>query len=202
MVDQQTYYLKGYLLGACSCDRGCPCSFEARPTQGFCEGNYAWHIEEGHYQGTPMAGSTFGLFISFPGAPHEGNGTGVVLVDETIPEPRRPVLESMIRSIPPFSIFCSLLSTFLGFRYVPFALHLDGIHSRLTIPTMVDLQLTPMTNPVTGADELATLYKPTGFTSKTHELCSTRTYRVTLDRLAYDHSGKYGEFSPFEYAPA
>ena len=74
--------------------------------------------------------------------------------------------------------------------------------SRLTIPAMVDLQLTPMTNPVTGADELATLYKPTGFTSKTHELCATRTYRVTLDGLAYDHSGKYGEFSPFEYAPA
>jgi hypothetical protein len=202
MADQQPYYLKGHLLGACSCDWGCPCSFEARPTQGFCEGNYVWHIEEGHYQGTPMAGSTFGLFIRFPAAPHEGNGTGVVLVDETVPEPRRPVLESMLQSMPPFSIFWGLLSTFLGFRYVPLALHLDGIHSRLTIPTMVDLQLTPMTNPVTGADELATLYKPTGFTSKTHELCATRTYRVTLDGLAYDHSGKYGEFSPFEYAPA
>ena len=82
----------------------------------------------------------------------------------------------MIESIPPFSIF-GVCCPFLGFRYVPLALHLDGIHSRLTIPTMVDLQLTPMTNPVTGADELATLYKPTGFTSKTHELCATRTYR-------------------------
>ena len=92
-----------------------------------------------------MAGSTFGLFIRFPSAPHEGNGTGVVLVDKTLPEPRRPVLESMIQSIPPFSIFCSLLATFLGFRYVPFALDLDGIHSRLNIPAMVDLQLTPMT---------------------------------------------------------
>ncbi len=90
----------------------------------------------------------------------------------------------MIQSRPPFSIFWSLLATCLGFRYVPFALHLDAIHSRLTIPTLVDLQLTPMTNPVTGADELATLYKPTGFTAKTHELCATRTYRVTLDGLA------------------
>ena len=51
MADQQLYYLKGHLLGACSCDWGCPCSFEARPTQGFCEGNYVWHIEEGQYQG-------------------------------------------------------------------------------------------------------------------------------------------------------
>ena len=58
MADQQPYYLQGHLLGACSCAWGCPCSFEARPTQGFCEGHYAWHIEEGHYQGTPLAGST------------------------------------------------------------------------------------------------------------------------------------------------
>ena len=51
MADQQLYYLKGHLLGACSCDWGCPCGFEARPTQGFCEGNYVWHIEEGQYRG-------------------------------------------------------------------------------------------------------------------------------------------------------
>jgi len=202
MAEQPAYHLKGHLLGACSCDWGCPCSFEARPTQGFCEGNYAWHIEEGQYQGTLMAGSTFGMFVRFPGAPHEGNGTGLVLVDAAVPTERRAALESMIQSIPPFSIFCSLMSTFLGFRYVPFALHLDGIHSRLTIPNMLELQLTPMKNPVTGADELATLYKPTGFTSKTHELCATATYRLTAEGLAFDHSGKYGEFSPFEYTTA
>jgi len=202
MADHPAYHLKGYLLAACSCDWGCPCSFEARPTQGFCEGNYAWHIEEGHYQGMLMAGSTFGMFARFPGPAHEGNGIAVVLVDDKVPAERRAALESMIQSMPPFSIFCSLLSTFFGFRYVPFDLHLDGIHSRLTIPNILELQLTPMKNPVTGADELATLYKPTGLTSKTHELCATATYRLTAEGLTFDHSGKYGEFSPFEYPAA
>ena len=78
---EQPYRLKGHLLGACSCDWGCPCNFEARPTQGFCEGSYVWHVEEGHYHGTTLDGSTFAMFIHFPGAPHEGKGTGVVLVD-------------------------------------------------------------------------------------------------------------------------
>ena len=52
MATPHTYHLKGHLLGACSCDWGCPCSFEARPTQGWCEGSYVWHVEEGHYHGT------------------------------------------------------------------------------------------------------------------------------------------------------
>jgi len=202
MADQPAYHLKGHLLAACSCDWGCPCSFEARPTQGFCEGNYAWHIEEGYYQGMLMAGSTFGMFGRFPGPAHEGNGTAVVLVDDKVPAERRAALESMIQSIPPFSIFYSLLSTFFGFRYVPFDLRLAGIHSRLTISNILELQLTPMKNPVTGADELATLYKPTGLTSKTHELCATATYRLAVEGLTFDHSGKYGEFSPFEYTAA
>ena len=48
--------LKGDLLGACSCDWGCPCSFNARPTQGFCEGGYVWHVRSGTYDGIDLAG--------------------------------------------------------------------------------------------------------------------------------------------------
>jgi len=202
MATPHTYHLTGHLLGACSCDWGCPCSFEARPTQGWREGSYVWHVEDGHYDGTDMATSTFGMFIKFPGAPHEGNGTGVVLVDAQMPAARRTVLETMIQQIPPFSIFHSLLSSFLGFRYLPFDLHFDGIRSRLTIPNTVVWQLTPMKNPVTSEDEYATLLKPTGFTSKRQELCATETFRLTTAGLSYDHSGKYGEFSPFEYTSA
>jgi hypothetical protein len=41
--------MEGTLLGARSCDWGCPCSFDAPPTRGFCEGTYAWHIERGRF---------------------------------------------------------------------------------------------------------------------------------------------------------
>ena len=62
---EQPYRLKGHLLGACNCDWGCPCSFEARPTKGFCEGSYTWHVEEGHYHGTPLDGSTLACSFNF-----------------------------------------------------------------------------------------------------------------------------------------
>lgn len=201
MTDTVGYQLKGHLLGACSWDWGCPCSFEAPPTYGHCEGSYTWNIEQGHYGDVRLDGINVSEFGSFPGPVHEGNGTLLFLIDEKTSADQREALETMLTTILPFSVFYNLTTNFLGFRYVPFDLQLNGIHSRLTIPGTVELVLTPMKNPVTGEDELATLLKPTGFTSKRQELCATQTFRLKTEGLSYDHSGKYGEFSPFEYAP-
>ena len=96
-------------------------------------------------------------------------------------------------------IFFSLSPNFLSFRYAPFEIQLDGIQSRVSIANIAEIQLTPMKNPVTGEDELATLLKPTGFTAKESELCSAQTNRLTAAGISYDHGGQYGEISPFEY---
>lgn len=201
-MTETTYFLKGHIIGACNCDWGCPCSFESPPTYGTCEGNYNWHIEQGHYNNVQLDGLNLSTFCHFPEAVHKGNGTGVFLIDENASPDQRTAIETMVKTIPPFSIFLSLLTNDLGFRYVPYDINLNGIHSRLTIPDVAEVNLTPMKNPVTGEDELATLLKPTGFTSKHQELCATETYRITTEGLRFDHSGKYGEFSPFEYTPA
>jgi len=37
--------LKGTVVIACNCDYGCPCNFNALPTQGKCEGSWTWHID-------------------------------------------------------------------------------------------------------------------------------------------------------------
>jgi hypothetical protein len=199
MAQQNGFSLKGTLLGARNCDWGCPCSFESPPTYGKCEGGYTWHVDSGSYQGTDLSGSNFSFFGHFPGAPHEGNGTALWVIDDSTPQERRPVIEAMIQEASPMSIFFSLTPNFLGFTYASYDLHLDGIRSRMSINGIAELQLTPMKNPVTGEDELATLTKPTGFTSKIQELCATETLKITAEGLAYDHSGKYAEFSPYEY---
>lgn len=199
MSQPANYQLKGQLLGACNCDWGCPCNFEARPTYGKCEGTYVWHVESGHYNGATLDGSTFCQINCFPGAVHEGNGTLLVLVDERVPAERRPAIEALLVDIPPFGVFYDLSSNFLGFRYAPFNLHLDGLHSSLEVPGILELSLTPITNPVTGEVELATLEKPTGFTSKVQEMCSTAAHRLTAEGISFECPGKYGEFSLFDY---
>lgn len=202
MGEKISYHLKGTLLVGCNCDWGCPCNFEAPPTKGFCEGSVLWHVQAGTYGQVHLDGLNFAWLLHSPGPLHLGNITSLFLVDERANARQRQALEEMLTKNPdvlPFSIFMSLTGSFLGVRNVPFEIALNGIHSRARIPGTLELQLAPMKNPVTGKDELATLLKPTGFTSQHQELCSTSTLRLTSEELSFDHSGKYGEFATFEY---
>jgi hypothetical protein len=199
MAEQSSYSLKGVFVAGCSCDWGCPCNFEAPPTQGFCEGGGIWQVEQGHYRHVPLDGLRFGMFAHSPAALHLGNVTMLALVDDRADARQREAIEAMLPTVQPFSIFYSLTSTFLGLHYVAIEVQLEGIRSRVTIPGTLELALAPITNPVTGEEEPATLLKPKGFTSQVQELCATAVLRFSREGLAYDHSGKYGEFSPFEY---
>ena len=122
------------------------------------------------------------------------------MIDERLSPEQREAVEIILQEVPPFGIFHDLCPNFLGFTYKPFDLKLDGINSWLKIPGIMDLRLGAMKNPVTGEDELATLTKPTGFTANVSELCSAETFTFSVDGKPYDHSGKYGEFCPFEYS--
>ena len=199
MAQQVPYHLTGSVVGGCSCDWGCPCNFEVAPSRGFCEGEYVWCVERGHYGDVQLDGLNFGMFCHSPEAIHLGNLTVATVVDERADTQQRRAIETMVVQVEPFSIFSSLASNFLGPLYAAFEVHLDGIRSRVTIPGVYELELAPMTNPVTGEAELATLLKPTGLTSQHQELCTTTVERFSIDGLSYDWSGRYAEFAPFEY---
>ena len=200
MTQKKNYYLKGHLLGACNCAWGCPCNFEEPPSYGSCEGVYLWQVEEGQYHGVDLAGLVISEISKFPEAIHLGNGTSVYLIDERANEKQRQAIETMVRNEAPFSVFIDLTTQFIGFRYVPFQVTIDGINSHAVVPGKLDMHLTPMKNPVTGADELATLNKPTGFTSQIQELCTTSAFTAEADGLSVNFPGKYAEFCPFEYS--
>ena len=50
-------------LQACNCDYGCPCEFEAPPTQGHCEGIGAWRINKGNYGDVSLDGLGIGFSL-------------------------------------------------------------------------------------------------------------------------------------------
>ena len=192
--------MRGQLISGCNCDWGCPCNFEVAPTYGKCEGVYIWHVETGHYDGLALDGAIFGQIGMFPEAIHLGNGTMLYVIDERLSSPQRAAVETILQVVPPFRVFHDLSPNFLGFSYVPMEIQLDGIRSGIKISGVLDLRLGPMKNPVTGEEELATLTKPSGFTSNTQELCAADRFTFEVGGRSYDYSGKYGEFCPFEYS--
>src|SRR6266852_1072532 len=56
------WQMSGSVVGACNCDWGCPCSFDARPTRGGCNGVYVWVVDEGRYGDTKLDGLAFDIF--------------------------------------------------------------------------------------------------------------------------------------------
>jgi len=193
--------MEGSLLGACSCDWGCPCSFDAPPTRGFCEGVYVWHVDQGHFGNTPIDGLSFAWVGYSPGPLHLGNVATTYIVDEKANAEQRRALETLTDGGcgGPWAVFAAIRTQKYGPHYVPFEVQMDRLNSKARAGSLIDLELAPIFNPVTGKPEQLFLDKPTGFTSLRAELGATRVLRVSTE-LAYDHSGKYAEFSKFAYS--
>ena len=61
-------------IGACSCDYGCPCEFNAPPTRLPCEGVMAMEITEGYFSDIRLDGLRVAGVYNWPGPVHEGKG--------------------------------------------------------------------------------------------------------------------------------
>jgi len=74
----------------CNCDWGCPCNFNARPTDGTCHGGGVWRVRKGHFGETDLKGAKFAVFYWFPGLIENGNGRARNYVDrKATPEQRK-----------------------------------------------------------------------------------------------------------------
>ncbi len=195
------WHLRGHMVGACSCDWGCPCNFNARPTNGWCQGTYAWQIEDGQFGEINLTGLHFIWSGESPGPIHEGHVTTQVVIDSKADSQQREALLRLFQGKDggPFAIFAAITETVLEPIFAPFEASMDGLESRVSVPGVLEIALTTIKNPVTGEPEELNLVKPTGFTSKSADLGTPTTYRFT-GGFQHDHPGKYAEFAPFEYS--
>jgi len=201
MVSESQWNLRGNLIGACSCDWGCPCNFDARPTNGWCQGTYAWHIEEGRFGNVVLDGLYMSWTGQFPGPVHEGHGTAQWIADVRAADQQREAFLTLFRggSGGPFAIFAAVTETVLEPIFESFEATMDALDSRLSAGEILEIGLTSIKNPVTGEPEEIHLAKPTGFTSTKAELGASSVYRFT-GGFQHDHSGQYAEFAPFDYS--
>ena len=88
--------LEGEWIKNCNCAFGCPCDFNARPTQGHCEGLAGMRIVKGHYKQTKLDGLCFAMTVHFPGALHEGNGEAQPIIDEKATPEQREALGAIL----------------------------------------------------------------------------------------------------------
>ena len=196
--------LKGHLLGACICDWGCPCSFDAPPTRGYCDGVYVWHVARGRFGKTRLDELSFAIAGKSPGPLHLGNVTWQPIIEQRAGADEREAILQLLspKEGGPWRIFAAVASRILEPLFTRINVKIDGLKSRARAGDVFTMALEPIRNPVTGSVEELRLVKPTGFTSKWADLGRSRTMKVATPELVYDYSGQYAEFSEFSYSSA
>jgi len=192
--------LKGTVLVSCNCDYGCPCNFNALPTQGKCEGGWTWHAEEGNWDGLSLAGLDFSLYVNWPGAIHEGNGEGVAFVDERADDAQREAIMTLLSGEAggPWGILGWTWPTLHGPHLVPYSVELDGVKWSVKAGDVLFVESHPIRNPVTGAEVHPHAVLPEGLIFKKADFGASETFRVSAE-VDCDHSGQYTAVGPFAY---
>ena len=95
-MEQADWRLKGEWIKNCNCAFGCPCDFNARPTNGECKGLVAMHVAKGHFGEVSLDGLNFAAVVDFPGPLHEGNGTLQAIIDERASPAQRDALLAIL----------------------------------------------------------------------------------------------------------
>ncbi|HYG89312.1 MAG TPA: DUF1326 domain-containing protein [Azospirillum sp.] len=180
-MTQTEWSLQGEWLKSCSCAFGCPCDFNARPTQGECRGFLGMRIEKGHFGATALNDLSFFAVVHFPGPLHEGHGTVQPILDERAsPEQRDALFQIMSGKHSQegtlFHIVSLITETFLEpiFAPISFSFDRDARTARLSIPGVLETETQPIRNPVTGQPHRIQVTMPEGFEHIMAEVASAR----------------------------
>jgi hypothetical protein len=197
----ESWRLTGRVLISCNCDWGCPCNFNARPTSGKCEGGWTWHVDQGSAGGVKLDDLNFSVYVNWPAAIHEGNGEGVILIDERADAAQRSAIEVILggKVGGPWGVLAWTWPRIHGPYATSYDLVFNGVRSRLKCGDHVEVEGTPIKNPVSGAEAYPGVLLPQGIIVKKGNLGATSRFRVNSG-IAYDHSGKYLAVGDFEYA--
>ena len=162
--------LKGEWLKSCSCDYGCPCDFNAPPTHGWCKGLLGMHVTQGHFGGVSLDGVKFFVTVDFPGPLHEGNGTIQPIIDERATPAQRDALFEIMSGKHSaegtiFHIVSLIVTRMLDPIFAPINLEFDYRRrvAKLSIPGVLEADVEPIKNPVTGAEHRIQVVMPEGF---------------------------------------
>lgn len=193
--------IQGVEFAACNCNWGCPCQFNAPPTQGKCEAVVAMRIDEGEFDGVRLDGLCWVGAFAWPGPIHMGNGRVQVYVDQRANPAQQQALLAILtgQETDPgatvFQVFSTTISELYEPQFVPieFEADVESRTGRVVVPGLVESRGEPIRNPVTGQPHRARLTLPNGFEYHEAEFASS-SFKSSAP-VALQSNGGHGHFA-------
>ncbi len=209
MADMIPWQLQALEIVTCNCAYGCPCQFNALPTEGHCRAAIGYLIEHGRFGDTDLAGTRFAGLFAWPGPIHAGAGQALLIVDTRSSEPQRAAVEAIFRgeeTVPGttiFNVFSNVIDT-----YHPTELHAIEVEGDLAARTgrfvvngLVEARVEPIRNPVTGAPHRARVTLPAGFEYHEAEYASANV-TTTGGPIELALAGRHAHLARIEWSNA
>lgn len=189
----------------CNCNFGCPCNFSGYPTDGHCEALVGYHIRQGRFGRTRLDGLDVIYAAAWPRAIHQGGGTLRLYVSEGASAEQREALvrifSGQAKGSGPFALFAGTMADVQPPVFTPIEFTPDGRRSSFRVPNVLEVQLAPFTNPVSGEVQDVRIGLPKGFIFKTAQAARTLAMRILgTGALSFDHAGRNAFFARLDFA--
>ena len=193
--------IKGRELANCNCSYGCPCQFNALPTDGTCKAAVGYQIDEGHFGDVDLSGVRAAGVYTWPGAVHEGNGTMQLIIDERASDAQREAMLKIMQGeetepmATMWSVYTAMCSKRLEPLFKPIELEIDveARTGRIEVPGVFETKGEPIRNPVTGDPHRVRIDMPQGFEYEIAEIGSAST--KATGEIKLDLKDSYGQFA-------
>jgi hypothetical protein len=182
-MSKPVWSIKGNHFANCNCDFGCPCQFNALPTDNTCKAIVAWDIEEGNFGDVDLSGLKVATLYSWENPIHEGNGQMQVIIEEKANKEQRKALVDVMNgeNTDPgkimIQIYRSMCTQVHEPIFAPIKMNIDveGRTANIIVDGIVETTLEPIKNPVTGAEHRARFDLPNGKEFNSAEVASGTT---------------------------
>lgn len=198
--------MAGEEVGNCNCAWGCPCQFNANPSEGHCHALIGYEIREGQFGGTDLKGVLFAEIVSWPGPIHEGDGTAQLIVDEAAGPEQRDAIQKIVSGEyggEYFEIFASVLPHVREPIFAPIEIETDRERrlASIRVGDFAASRIEPIKNPVTGDEHRVRVDLPEGFEYKLAEVANTVHARISgAAPLDFTLENSYGQLNAFEWS--
>ena len=194
-ASQTPYRVKADSIEACNCNHGCNCQFAGVPNDGHCEFIIAYDVKDGRFGDVSLNGVRMVVTAKYPKAIHDGNGHVVVFIDEQASAPQVDAMVSILSGKMggmPWEALAGTVGRLDGPVRKPIAITHAGTRSEVRIDGAIDLQLTPLRNPVTGEEkDVHIVYPKGGFFWNDGSIATTGRMRASHNGFSLDWPGRF-----------
>ncbi|MCP5162060.1 MAG: DUF1326 domain-containing protein [Hahellaceae bacterium] len=197
MSGENKWSLSMHQIECCNCSHGCGCQFGGFPDSesGGCEALLGLSVIKGHFNNLDLSGLKMVFAAMWPKAIHEGNGKGALFIDSAATPEQVTALATIMSGQAggmPVEAIAGTFSEFEGPILKKIDMNTDEKYASFSIEGIVEVEQTPLIDPVTGEEHNVHITFPSGgFMWDDGNIGNSKAMSIDFGNIAFNHAGRF-----------